>query len=138
MYNSCTGSASHPPYDLFQEPFGSSDFKNQNARPSPYCLYSATNAGNQLPPSGNCFAYFPDEWMTFQIHIKTGPRVGDEFTNSYVDFWMSRDGQPSEPVIAWGPYNLSAGNPTENQLYGKIWLLPYSGTATFPSDSFVW
>src|SRR5690606_1294640 len=40
MYNSCSGSASHGPYDAFEEGFGAYDFKLQNARPSPYCLYS--------------------------------------------------------------------------------------------------
>jgi hypothetical protein len=138
MYNSCTGSASHGPYDAFQGGFGSSDYTSQNARPSPYCLYSQTVKGQQFPPTGNCFGYFPHEWMTFQIRIKTGPRVGNEFTNSYVDFWMARDGKPSEPVISWGPYNLSAGSATENQRYGKIWLLPYSGSAIFPTAATVW
>jgi hypothetical protein len=26
----------------------------------------------------------------------------------------------------WGPYNLSAGSPSENQKYGKVWLLNYN------------
>jgi len=126
MYNSCTGSASHSAYDAFTEPFGSYDFKLQNARPSPYCLYSQAGSGTQFPPSGNCFGYFPNEWMTFQVRIKTGPRIGDEFTNSYVELWIAREGQPSEQAFNWGPYNLSAGSATENQLYGKVWLLPYN------------
>ena len=125
LYNSCTGSASHGPYDPFQEPFGSFDFKLQNARPAPYCLYSQSGS-NRFPPNGNCFGYFPDEWMTFQVHIKTGPRVNDEFTNSFVQLWIARDGQPSELAFNWGPYNLSAGSALENQRFGKIWLLPYN------------
>ncbi len=40
MYNSCTGSASHGPYDAFYEHYGARDFKLQNAMPSPFCLYS--------------------------------------------------------------------------------------------------
>ena len=126
MYNSCTGSASHPAYAAFEEPFGSYDFKLQNARPSPYCLYSQAGSGTQFPPSGNCFGYFPNEWMTFQVRIKTGPRVGDEFTNSYVELWIAREGQPSEQAFNWGPYNLSAGSSGDNQLFGKVWLLPYN------------
>jgi hypothetical protein len=39
MYNSCTGSASHGAYDPFFEGTAT-DIKFQNARPSPYCLYS--------------------------------------------------------------------------------------------------
>ena len=57
--------------------------------------------------------------------IKTGPRVGDEFANSYVTLWMAREGQASEMVINWGPYYLSAGSLAEDQKYGKVFLLPY-------------
>jgi hypothetical protein len=39
---------------------------------------------------------------------------------------MARDGQRSQPVISWGPYNLSAGTAGENQKYGTIWLIPYN------------
>jgi len=124
MYNSCTGSASHGAYDPFEESFNGT-YKLQNARPSPYCLYSQSSTGF-FPPNGNCFGYFPNEWMTFQVGIKTGPRVGDEFTNSFVQMWIARQGQPSELVMNWGPYKLSAGSLTENQKYGKVWLLPYN------------
>lgn len=124
LYNSCTGSTSHGPYHLFQEPVPPTDFKLQNRRPTPYCLYSQGRSSH-LPPTGNCFGYFADEWMTFQVRIKTGPRVNDEFVDSYVSLWMARENQPSELVINWGPYKLSAGSPAENQRYGKVWLLPY-------------
>jgi hypothetical protein len=125
MYNSCSGSASHGPYQPFEEPFGAYDFKFQNARPAPYCLYSQGST-SYFEPTGNCFGYQANEWMTFQVRIKTGPRVGDEFTNSYVTLWVARQGQPSEEVIHWGPYNLSAGSAADNQRFGKIWLLPYN------------
>ena len=78
-----------------------------------------------MDPTGNCFGYFPNEWMTFQIRIKTGPRMNDEWTNSFVTLWMAREGQPSQAVITWGPYNLSAGSAADNLKYGKVWLLPY-------------
>jgi len=127
IYNSCTGSSSHGPYDGFQERVGAYDFKLQNARMGSSCLYSQgkTNPSTFFPPEGNCFGYFANEWMTFQVRIKTGPRVRDEFSESYVQLWIAREGQPSQLVINWGPYNLSAGNPNEEQKYGKIWLLPY-------------
>ena len=124
IYNSCTGSASHGPYDGFQEKYGSYDFKLQNGRAAPFCLYSQ-NSTSYFPPVGNCFGYTPNEWITFQVRIKTGPRVGDEFTNSFVTLWAAREGQPSELVIDWGPYNLSAGNAADKQKFGKVWLLPY-------------
>jgi hypothetical protein len=124
MYNSCTGSASHAPYTPFEERFGAFDFKLQNARPSPYCLYSQNDA-TRFPPVGNCFGYFPNEWMTFQVNIKTGPRVNGEFENSFVRLWIAREGQPSELVIDWGPWNLTAGPTADNQRFGKVWLLTY-------------
>ncbi len=128
MYNSCTGSASHGPFDPFEQPFGSFDFKMQNARLAPYCLYSQgqSNPPAYFPPAGNCFGYAPAEWMTFQIQIQTGPRVGDEFVGSRVRMWIARQGQPSQLVFDWGPYNLTAGNPAQNQRFGKLWFLPYN------------
>ncbi len=127
MYNSCSGSSSHGAYDPFEEAFGGYDFKLQNARPDPYCLYSQgqTSPETFLPPDGNCFGFFSDEWMTFQVEVKTGPRQGDEFKGSQVRLWVAREGSPSELVIDWGPYNLTAGDPAKNLRYGKVWLLPY-------------
>jgi hypothetical protein len=129
MYQSCSGSASHGPYDPFETPFStawnSSNFKLQNAMPSPYCLYD--NQGqSKFPPTGNCFGYFPNEWMTFQEHVQIGPWVNGEFTNSHIQLWVAREGQPSQLVIDWGPYNLSADVSATAQQYGKIWLLPYN------------
>jgi hypothetical protein len=128
MYNSCTGSTSHGAYDPFEEPFAGDDFKLENGRPSPYCLYSQghTNPVSFFSPAGNCFEYAADQWMTFQVGIKTGPRVNDEFTNSRVTLWVAYEGKPSELVVSWGPYNLSAGDPADNQRFGKVWLLPYN------------
>jgi hypothetical protein len=126
MYNSCTGTASRGPYANFFEKFGAFDFKLQNGRAAPYCLYSQSSS-SYFAPSGNCLGYAPNEWITFQVRIKTGPRVGDEFTNSYVTLWIAREGKSSELVVDWGPYNLAAGSPAENQKFGKVWLLPYHG-----------
>jgi hypothetical protein len=116
LYNSCTGSTHHGPYDTFFEPVPN-DFKLQNAMSAPFCLY--TN------PGPGCFGWFPDEWMTFQIRIKTGPRVNDEFVNSFVSLWIAREGQASVLAINWGPYYLTAGPLAEDQKYGKVFLLPY-------------
>src|SRR5258706_15219251 len=115
MYNSCTGSASHGAYHSFEQNFPPSDIKLQNGRPAPYCLYNQVRAGTQFPPTGNCFGYFPDEWMTFQMRFKTGPRVGNEFVKSHVTLWIARENGPSELVMDWGPYNLTAGEPPQNQ-----------------------
>jgi len=135
MYNSCTGSTSHGAFNPFEEPFGG-DFKLQNARPSPFCLYSQTNTNPKttFPPNGNCIGYFPNEWMTFQVRIKTGPRVNDEWTNSFVSLWIAREGQPSQLAINWGPYALTAGSLADNWRFGKVWLLPYD-TGKDPSQT---
>ena len=128
MYNSCEGSESHGPYDGFEEPYDAYDFKLQNARPEPFCLYSQgqNDPPTFFPPEGNCFGYVADEWMTFQVGIKTGPRVGNEFADSQVMLWVAREGEESELVIDWGPYNLTASDPATNQRFGKVWLLPYN------------
>ena len=125
MYNSCSGSASHGPYDGFYQPFNQYDYKLQNGRGSPYCLYSQSGSG-YFAPNGNCFGYVANEWITFQMQVKLGTRTGNEFVGSYVNLWMAREGKPSELVIQWGPYNLSAGDAATNERYGKVWFLPYN------------
>jgi hypothetical protein len=79
--------------------------------------------------------------MTFQVRIKLGPRVGDEFVGSQVTLWMAREGQPSQLAIDWGPYNLTGGPQSENQRFGKLWLLPYntgkSSTQSHPT-AYTW
>jgi hypothetical protein len=94
----------------------------------PYCLYSQGQLipVEYFPPTGNCLGYFPNEWMTFQVMVRTGPRVNDEFQGSFIKLWVARAGQPSELVVDHGPYNLTAGPLAENQRYGKVWLLPYN------------
>jgi hypothetical protein len=145
MYNSCGGSSAHGPFDPFEEAFVSAlsntDFKLQNARPSPYCLYyqGKTPGVSYFPPTGNCFPYVADEWMTFQMRIKTGPRVTDYWANSFVTLWIAREGRGSELVFNWGPYSLNAGSVAENQKYGKVWLLPYntgkSSSVSYPQTA---
>lgn len=125
MYNSCTQSSAHGAYDGFYEPHGPNDFKLQNGRDGAGCLYHGHPNG-YFPPKGNCFGYVANEWMTFQMQVKIGPRVGDVFQNSYVTLWAAREGKPSELLIKWGPYSLNAGSSTDNERYGKVWLLPYN------------
>jgi len=125
MYNSCSGSTSHPPYDGFYEYVPPYEYKLQNARPAPGCLSSQKDT-SYFPPVGNCFGYVANEWLTFQIGVKLGPRVGDEFKGSYITMWAAREGKPSELLIQWGPYNLTAGALADNERFGKIWLLPYN------------
>jgi hypothetical protein len=140
MYNSCSGSASHGPFDPFEERFGAFDFKLQNARAAPFCLYSQSTTG-YFPPNGNCFGYVANEWLTFQMRVQIGPRVGDEFVGSTITLWGARDGAAAEMLMQYGPYNLSAGSLAENQRYGKIWLLPYhtnKSSAQVHPAAFTW
>jgi len=60
-----------------------------------------------VPPgdTSGCLRYFPDEWMTFMIHVQLGPEgtarssIGDAtqrrgFINSTIEFYVGRAGQP--------------------------------------------
>jgi hypothetical protein len=110
--------------------FGGSDFKLQSARPSPYCLYSQAGAGTQFPPTGNCFGFFPDEWMTFKIQHQLGPRISngkgqDFFQASTIRVWIARENQPSELVTLWTS-DLYAGPTGDNQRFGKVYLNNYN------------
>lgn len=122
MYNSCSGSASHGPFDAF-EINEDGNIKMQNAIPNPYCFY---------PGTAPCFDYVANEWLTFTVAIKTGPRVNGEFQGSVVQAWVARDGQTPVQTFRWLPspgkttpagYNLTAPGA---QAFGKIWLLPYN------------
>jgi hypothetical protein len=128
MYNSCGTSTSHPnPYWPFEEPYGASDFKMENAMPAPYCLYSTG------PTYPGCYHFIANEWLTFYEVITLGPRGSsgnDEWINSTVQLFVARDGgqytqvfnfEPSPPGIA-----LVAGPAASNQKYGKIWFTTYN------------
>ena len=89
----------------------------------------------RFAPVGNCFGYRANEWMSFQIEIQTGPRIGDEFVGSHIRLWMAHEAMASQLVINWGPYNLSAGQPADLERYGKLWLTPYM-TGKDPSKTY--
>jgi Fibronectin type III domain len=147
MYSGCPGAFSMTVDDTLS---GGSDFNFQNARPSPYCLYSQLVAGKQFPPTGNCFPYVADEWMTYSYKIHMGPRGtsgegnckgSSNFTNCYynndIQMRMGREGQPTQPVITWTG-GINAGTVANDLQYGKIWIMPYSGSATFSSGGTMW
>jgi hypothetical protein len=128
MYHSCGGKDSHyePLEESFVSPISNFDIKLQNARPSPYCLYAQSSA-NRFPPNGNCFGYFPNEWLTYQVRVKVGTwykNDGNYHRNSAIEMWISREGQPSELVHSWKTYDLA--NNDSAAKYGKVWLLPYN------------
>jgi hypothetical protein len=133
MYHNCGV------YQGFEENYGAFDFKLQNAMPSPFCLYH---------DSTGCFKYYPNEWMTFQVHLKPGPRGTavstlekksvTGFTNSTVELWVAREGKPSQLVLSWTGVVLHENT---GKSYGKVWLLPYQtgkdATVTNPVSN-VW
>src|SRR6185295_15696747 len=116
-------------YQPLEERFGSYDLKLQNARPSPYCLYSqsSTTPSSYFPPTGNCFGYLPNEWMTFQVHVKVGTwylNDGNYHRDSAIELWVAREGQPSQLVNSWTNYDIANEDPAAK--YGKVWFLPYN------------
>jgi hypothetical protein len=119
-YNSCTGSPSHGPYAGFYSNEPGGDFGLQNAAGCMYSDYS------------KCFRWVADEWLTFEVRIKTGARVNGEFQNSEYQLWAARDGKAPQLLIDWHPgvngyFPLTArdGNTNDDQSFGKVWLLPY-------------
>ncbi len=116
MYGYLERSGEPQQFTQLAESFGS-DIKFQNARPSPYCLYSQGVNGTT---AGTCIGYFPNEWMTFKVHVKLGPLSGPYWTNTQIDMWIGREGQALQPAISWtGNYGASSNK------FGKIWLVPY-------------
>jgi len=80
-----------------------------------------------------CMHWVANEWMTFKIWIKTGPRnnVTHEFDNSEYKMWVAREGQPSVLTVWWRPgipgyFPLTAGTASDpDQSFGKITLTPF-------------
>ena len=80
--------------------------------------------------------YYPDEWMTFQVGITLGPlgskpssiegsspRIG--WTDSRIEAWVGREGQPSVKIIDVSGITLRRdGGTDENDTegYGKVWF----------------
>ena len=148
-YSKCPGSKPVIGFETAfpTSPYGTDDFKRQLGRPSPYCTKNLAVNGTQFTV-GNCFGFFPDEWMTFSYKVSAGTRgngssPGQEcdtttsnMTSCYYgnDVWMrmGRNGLPTELVNTWtGP--ISAGQLAESLKFGKTWLTPYSGSDTFAS-----
>jgi len=135
VYNSCTGSGSHGGFAGLYEKGPSYDFQLQNARPGSCTYLQAGKLGATVKAPAGCFNWVADEWLTFQIGIKLGPRdnANNDFLESRVRLWGAREGQPSQLLVDWKPgvpgyFPLAAGPLSENQKFGKIWLLPYMTT----------
>lgn len=132
MYHSCWV------YEMFDDYVRTvGNYTRQNQIPG--CFYYNRNGQSSDP----CLRYVANEWMTFQVHVKLGPwsaaavdantgktRAG--YSNSTVEFWVARDGQPSmlahrETGLVLRRGNLPDDwkNSAHDARYGKLWLLPY-------------
>jgi hypothetical protein len=143
-------------YEPLQEPLGSPpvDFYLQNGVRNPGCLYSLVNSGHSyIPP---CVGYKPNQWMTFQVHIKVGTWYRNDKMykhDSILQMWVAEEGKPSVLVIDFSPHDPTcAAHPasqppcqtgydlvrvnTSQAKYGKVWLTPYNtgklNTTSYP------
>jgi hypothetical protein len=128
-YNSCTGSASHPAYSGFYE-----KVLGPNGAPKDYLIQNATKLGCSFRTGGPmCIRWAANEWMTFKMWIKAGPRnnVTHEFDNSEFKLWIAREGEPSVLAVWWRPgipgyFPLTAGTADDpGQSFGKVTLTPF-------------
>ena len=98
------------------------------------CLYPMVSGQRTWPyPTNivnNCFTFVPDNWITFQVEVRLGAQGLDPATshqaymNSYARIWGAYEGQKSQLIYNWGPYNLQVA-PNK---YGKLWFLNYQTT----------
>lgn len=112
------------------------DILFQNQRASPYCRYNGGTA-NYFSPGGNCFGYFPNEWMSFKTRIDIGAFTSaggctadaaglNCYKNSRVRQWVGREGDAAMTLIIDITRDMiAAPEPNGNNQWGKVWLLPY-------------
>jgi hypothetical protein len=135
MYHSC--GVKDGQYEGFEQPLPGADFWLQNAVPG--CTYHNPT----VPP---CVGYKPDQWMTFQVHIKIGTWYENDniyHHDSTVQLWVAEEGEPSELVIDQSPGDADCAAQQVSQpdchtgydlvndaigtaKYGQVWLLPYN------------
>ena len=97
------------------------------------CSTSCTPLEVVTQPSAN--RPFPQRYNSCTSSTSHGAfNPFEESTAVGIKLQNAREGQPAELVIDWGtpsrPYNLTAGPSTENQQFGKVWLVTYHGGLT--------
>lgn len=143
-YNSCYGAGAPGGTSEFEE-FRTSDlaatmrtnsgpyFQPNPSAVSPYCLRTNLSTGN-TPTLGNCFPYYPNEWMTFKVHVTLGALTTDAGGNywpGHFTEWIAREGQAG--VIVYDlDWNFVAGNTAgqTNTKFGLVNLTPYTTSRT--------
>lgn len=112
-----------------KDPLNGNDFRLQNAMPAPYCTMLGSADYNTPSVPAACAGWFRNEWMTFQVGVKLGPRDNtlDRFVGSRVRMWVAREGKPSQLVIdiIYDIHSGPGGPGLANQKYGKAWFGPY-------------
>ena len=160
MYHSC---GEYQPFQAgFKSQYNQHDYKLQNAIDNltgtsdkeRYVLYSQEkNRTNKVRSDFPGMAYFPNEWMTFQVHLKPGPlgtatdsltgKQKSGFTRSTVEMWVAREGQASVKTHSFSGVVLRRhdGASDTGEKYGKIWLLAYNtgkdSSKTYP-EAYTW
>ena len=92
-------------------------------------LFQNATGCKRSNPGQECVRYAPNEWMTFQVHVKVGRWYYNDRNyqrNSTVQLWIARENQPSKLALSVTDYDLAhpKDNPSAN--YGQVWLLPYT------------
>ncbi len=97
-----------------------------------HLIQNAVGCPNNRVTSPPCVMYKPNQWMTFQLHVKVGTwykNDGKYHHDSTVQLWVAEEGKPSKLIIDMSPerrtgYDLVNLEPAAK--YGKVWLLPYN------------
>ncbi len=107
-------------------------FQVYSPRDQGYLIQNAVGCVHFRVVSPPCFMYKPNQWMTFQIHVKIGTWYHNDKKyrhDSTVQLWAADEGKPSKLLIDFSPargtgYDLVNFDPGAK--YGKVWLLPYN------------
>lgn len=75
--------------------------------------------GSPDPLSG-AFRYYPDEWLTFLIHVRLG-QFGQRAYDTHVSVYAARDGGEYDLLIDRVDIDLGNG-----PFHNTLWLLPYN------------
>ena len=104
--------------------------------PADFLLQDAVNCRYSNPRGPGCFRYQPNQWMTFQIHVKVGKwyvnQSGNYHRDSTVELWVAEENKPSVLVISMPDYDLVHDDASEK--YGRIWFLPYNTNKNTSED----
>lgn len=117
---------------------GMSDFNGDGTFGSSTGAYQLTYSGLPSEYLSNFPAsfYHPAEWMTLQLRVTFGPlgtaasSLGGTFsgwTDSRIEFWMAREGQPSTKLIDKSGVTIERGDGASNTRagQGKLWFTKF-------------